>query len=69
MFINGKKVAEKSGIPQGVKDATQAGTFGATLSGFDAVGEVIGEATAPKGKGRNYVGKVFNLQIYNRVAE
>jgi len=52
-----------------VKDATQAGTLGATLSGFDAVGEVIGEAKTPKGKGRNYVGSVFDLQIYNRVAE
>ncbi len=69
VFLNGKKVVEKNGIPQGVKDSTQAGTFGATLSGFDAVGEVIGEAKTPKGKGRNYVGSVFDLQIYNRVAE
>ncbi len=69
IFLDGKKVVEKSGILQGVKDATQAGTFGATLSGFDAVGEVIGESNNPKGKGTNFVGSMFNLQIYNRVAE
>ncbi len=70
IYIDGRKVAEKSGIPQGVKDSTQAGTFGAVLSGFDAVGEVIGEsAKKPAGKGRNYVGRIFDLRIYNRVAD
>lgn len=69
VFVNGKKMAEKSGIAHGVKDSTQAGTFGATLSGFDAIGEVIGESRKPKGKGRNYVGSVSRLQIFNRVAE
>lgn len=69
IFLDGRKVAEKSGIPHGVRDSKQAGTLGATLSGFDAVGEVIGESKKPKGKGRNYVGSVFDLQIHNRVAE
>ena len=70
IFIDGRKVAEETGIPQGVKDSTQAGTFGATLSGFDAVGEVMGASTnKPKGKSRNYVGTISNLQIHNRVAE
>lgn len=69
IFLDGRKVAEKSVIPHGVRDSKQAGTLGATLSGFDAVGEVIGESKKPRGKGRNYEGSVFDLQIHNRVAE
>jgi hypothetical protein len=70
IFIDGRKAAEKTGIAQGVKDRTKAGTFGAVDTGFEAVGEVIGgEARKAKGRSRNYVGRVFDLRIYNRVAD
>ncbi len=70
VFINGRKTVEKTGLKHGVKDATQAGTFGATLSGFEAVGEVIGESRQkPSDKNRNYIGSLFDLRVYNRVVE
>ena len=71
IMIDGVKVAEQNNITFGVKDSTKAGKLGTTESGYEAVGEVMGEMNQPKKRTRsvNFSGQISNLRIYNRAVE
>lgn len=68
---DGVCVAEKSGLAVGVNDNTKAGKLGTTESGFEAVGEVMGEFQEAKKrvKARNFAGQISELRIYNKAVE
>lgn len=71
IWIDGVKAAERNNITFGVKDSTKAGKLGTTESGYEAVGEVMGEFNQPKKRVRsvNFAGQISNLRIYNRAIE
>lgn len=71
IVVDGIKVAERNNITLGVKDSTKAGKLGTTESGYEAVGEVMGEFNQPKKPVRsvNFAGQISNLRIYNKVVE
>lgn len=71
ILIDGVKVAERSDITFGIMDGTKAGKLGTTESGYEAVGEVMGEINQPKKRTRsvNFSGQISNLRIYNRAVE
>jgi hypothetical protein len=71
IMIDGVKAAEQNNVTFGVKDSTKAGKLGTTESGYEAVGEVMGEVNQPKKRARsvNFSGQISNLRIYNRAVE
>jgi hypothetical protein len=71
IYINGVCAAKKEALLFGVKDATKAGKLGTTESGYEAVGEVMGEFNQPKKRVRsvNFKGQLSNVRIYNKAVE
>jgi beta-glucanase (GH16 family) len=72
IYVDGRLVATRSGIPQGTNDATEPGRLGTVNDAYLAVGDVIvandKPATPPAGgkKLDRFAGVLRDVRVYNR---
>jgi len=75
IYVDGRKLATKTGIPQTTNDTTEPGRVGTVNDAFLAVGEVIvaneqaGRPPAASKKLSKYTGSLRDVRVYNRALD